>query len=156
MARFSITRRLASIAAVLALAALTACGGSSGDEQDQGTKDVAPTFTASTQQATPIVHEFTTAGTYTLTLTGDYAPAAPQSSDTLNISASFSGQGTVSGGDQAVYTIAAGSQSVKISQTIRVTLEGAGPWEVSILCGTAFASGTMSALTLDTLNTSKH
>lgn len=133
--------------AALTLATLAACGGSSGDESAESSRDVAPAFLVSSQQGEPIVHEFTDPGTYTLTLSGDYASTVP-SADTLKVWFSFSGQGNLSGNSEPTYSVVGGK--VKVQQSVTVTLEGVGPWEVTILCGTTFASGTMSALTLDT------
>jgi hypothetical protein len=135
-----------SVAAAI-LATLAACGGSSGDEGESDARDVAPSFVVSTQQAAPIVHTFTEAGTYELTLTGDYAPTS-STLDSLDVWFSFSGQGSVTGNGQPTYTV--NGKDTKVRQSVTVTLTGQGPWEMTVLCGTIFASGTMSALTLDT------
>jgi hypothetical protein len=135
-------------ATLLTLSALTGCGGDSGDP---GTNDTAPTFTVTSEQAQPITHVFTAAGTYTLTLKGDYAPTAPVSADLLDVWFSFSGQGSiVSGNDEPAYPIQSGNASTRIDQSITVTLTGAGPWQVTILCNSASASGTMTGLVLNT------
>jgi len=146
MSRFLI-RRLVAVLTLAAVATLTACGGSSGDE-DPGTNDVAATYVVTTQQAAPIAHTFTEAGTYTLTVTGDYAPAAG-ASDTLNVWFSFSGQGSIASGNAEPAILVSGA-SVHLKQSVSVTLTGAGPWDVQILTNTALASGTMTSLTLNT------
>jgi len=137
-------------ATLLTLSALTGCGGSG--DGDPGTNDTAPAFTVNSQQSQPITHIFAAAGTYTLTLKGDYAPTAPASNDTLDVWFSFSGQGSIdSGSDEPIYTVQAGNASTRIDQSITVTLTGAGPWQVSILCNSTFASGTMTGLVLNTV-----
>lgn len=138
-------------ATLLTLSALTGCGGSDGGNDDPGTNDTAPTFAVNSQRAEPITHVFNAAGTYTLTLKGDYAPTAPAAADSLDVWFSFSGQGSIdSGNDQPVYTVQAGNVSTRIDQSVTVTLTGAGPWQVTILCNTLSSSGTMTNLTLHT------
>lgn len=138
----------ARIFAVLALALLTACGGSGND--GPWTKDVAGDFTVSNYQGTPLVRNFDSAGTYTLTLTGNYAPDAPYRADSLDVWYSFSGQGNItSGNDEPSYAVAAGQTAVAVNQTITITLTGAGPWQMRVLCANVGPTdGTMSGLTL--------
>jgi hypothetical protein len=117
--------RRGSFLAALALAALVGCGGD--DSQDGKTFDDTAASTAiSSQQAQPIIHTFTEAGTYTLTLTGTYSGPA----DVLQVWWSFSGQGTTDGNTEPSYTVTNGS--VAVNQSINVTLTGAGPWQLTI------------------------
>jgi hypothetical protein len=138
------------VATILASAALAGCGGSDGGDGPV-TTDTAATFTPTTAQSTPISHTFTEAGTYTMAITGDFAPTAPNAGDTLNVWYSFSGQGSIASGNaEPSYAIPAGNVSTKVDESITVILTGAGPWEVTVLCNTAVAAGTMTGLTLTT------
>lgn len=110
--------------AVLVVAMLVGCGG---DDSPRAVFDETAASTAIThEQAQPIRHDFTEAGTYTLTLTGAYAGQP----DTLQLWFSFSGQGTLSGNAEPAYAVS--SSSLPISQQITVALTGAGPWQVII------------------------
>lgn len=117
--------RMGDFLAALALAALVGCGGD--DSPDGKTFDETAASTAiSSQQAQPIIHTFTEAGTYTLTLTGTYTGPT----DVLQVWWSFSGQGTTDGNAEPSYTVTNGS--VAVNQSINVTLTGAGPWQLTI------------------------
>jgi len=128
--------------AALALGALVGCGG---DDSPAGETfdDTAAATAISSQQAQPIVHSFTDAGKYTLTLTGSYAGPT----DTLQVWWSFSGQGTTDGNAEPFYTVTNGSAAV--NQSIDVTLTGNGPWQLTIatqVVGTT--AGTLTNLKL--------
>jgi hypothetical protein len=108
------------------LAALVGCGGDGSEPPVKAFDETAASTAISHFQAQPIRHDFTEAGTYTLTLTGNYAGP----SDTLQVWFSFSGQGTTEGNATPSYTVAA--QPVAVNQTLHVTLTGAGPWQMLI------------------------
>lgn len=146
----STLKTLATCLSAFALSGLAACGGTDGSD-DPGTNDVAQPYTVSTMQSQPIVHTFTEPGRYTLTLTGDYEPSTPFGADALSAWFSFSGQGSITSGDaEPSISIPASSGPVHIRETISADLIGSGPWQVALLTSTAFASGTMTGLTLTT------
>jgi hypothetical protein len=131
----------------LALSAcLAACGG---DDTPPGTDDTVASAAVTPQGAQPITHTFEKAGTYTLRATGTYQAAPAAGGDTLNVWFSFSGQGTLSGNAEPTYTTSSVG-AVSIDETVTVTLDGDGPWQVTVLCATGNGSGTISNLNLHT------
>jgi hypothetical protein len=142
----STIRHILSIAAIAAVSALAACGGSGGNE-DPGVNDTAPTYTVTTIQSTPITHDFTQAGTYVLTVSGDFATTTD--TGPVNVWFSFGGQGSIKSGD-AEPAIPVTAAATHFQQQIAIELTGAGPWDVQILTNTMSAFGTMTNLTLNT------
>jgi len=115
-----------TLACAALLAFLAACGGDGTPDGKSHFDETAPATAISSQQAQPITHAFTEAGTYTLTLTGTYTGPA----DTLQVWWSFSGQGSVNGNTEPSYTVT--GAPVAVNQSIDVTLTGAGPWELIV------------------------
>lgn len=150
MLRPSILKTLATLSLALTLSALAGCGGSDGRD-DPGTNDVAQAYTVSPTQSQPIVHTFAKPGSYTLTLTGQYAPSSAAQADTLQTWFSFSGQGVItSGSGEPSVVVPVNAKTIQIAQTVGVTLTGAGPWQIVVLTSTTLASGTVTDLTLNT------
>lgn len=132
-----IRSHLRTLACGALLAFLAACGGDGTPDGKSNFDETAPATTISSQQAQPITHMFTEAGTYTLTLTGTYT--GPE--DILQVWWSFSGQGTTDGNAEPSYAVATGP--VAVNQSINVTLTGTGPWQLTIISQVAGSSTGM-------------
>jgi hypothetical protein len=140
--------KIRSCALICALAVLAGCGGNDSTVRAQF-DETAPSTAISREQAQPIVHTFTEAGTYTLTVTGDYKASPPAPGDLLQVWFSFSGQGSVDGNAEPQYALSADGATAHVSQSINVTLTGSGPWQVTIACQMAGSStGTLMNLRL--------
>ena len=137
------------LAALLALV-LAGCGGGGDDPPDNR-----PSFTEAVTSADisssatyPITHHYATAGTYTLTVTGQFTVGRYSVPDRLAVWYSYGGHGTVSGTSQPNYAVSASGQVINVSQELTLTTTGAGPWEMQILCFTDTSAGTMANLRL--------
>lgn len=134
--------------------ALAGCGGDGGGDDPPGKSsfdEAAPASVAiSHDPSEPISHTFTEAGTYTLTATGAFTATSVAPSDALRVWFSFSGQGNLIAGDaEPTYTLSTNGQTVQVQQSVTVTLTGAGPWQLIMLCQAAETStGTLTDLKL--------
>ena len=147
---FANSRRVVLVAAAVTAMLLTACGGGGSDDRPT-TNDTAASTAISSNGTYPVSHTYTTAGTYTLTVSGQYATTQVTGPDALRVFFSFSGQGTVSGDSGPTYAVTSNGQAVTIGQTVTVTTKGAGPWQMAILCFTGNSSGTMTNLNLESV-----
>ncbi len=145
--------RFAARVALAACAVLAGCGGDDGAPEAKATYDDAvATVAVSPLMETPITRQLTQAGTYTLTLTGDYRTAQlPAGADGVGVWFSYSGQGSISGDAQPVYQVSAAGQTVSVSQSVTITTTGEGPWQVAILCRANTSSGTLGNLKMHTV-----
>ena len=132
---------------LLLAVALSACGGGGDDKPDRPTFiETVASADISSSASYPIQHNYAAAGTYTLTLTGQYKVTSFSGPDRLAVWFSPSGQGTISAGAQPNYSVSANGQTINVSQEVTLTTTGSGPWLVQILCFTDRSTGTMSNL----------
>lgn len=138
-----------NILAVFLLAvALAGCGGGGSDDRP-AFDDTAASTQISRNGVYPISRIYTTAGTYTVTVSGQYAVTNTSGLDQLAVWFSYSGQGTMTGTAQPTYTISANGQTITVSQSVTVTTASVGPWQMDVFCFTAGGStGTMTNLTM--------
>lgn len=134
-------------AAALSIA-LLGCGG--GGSDDPGTNDSAASVAVSRAMAIPLSHTYTSAGTYTVTVSGQYAVTTFFGPDSLQVSTSYSGQGSISGNPYPTYTLSSNGQVVTINQTVTVVAAGTGPWELEVSMFTGTSAGTMTNLNMHT------
>lgn len=118
--------------------------------------DVATTpFTVAT--TTPISRNLPAAGTYEITVSGRISCTAFTSLDMCQVWFSNSGTGSFIGDGNPSYAITINGQILNFSQTLTVTVTGAGPWQVNVnvqrLNGTATL--TMTNLVMRTTQIKK-
>lgn len=146
MTKIKEAARLVSLAGLVA--ALHGCGGNS----DAGPTTVDTTATAAvsafTRDDAAVLHNYTKAGTYELTVTGTYTTAAFAGADHLSVWVAFSGQGSTTGDAEPTYSLSADGQVVTIRQTMSVTMTGDGPWQAAVQVFTDGATGSVTNLTL--------
>ena len=126
------------ILSALVFAALAGCGG--GDDTKASFDDPAPSAAISSATTIPIRRIYTEAGTYELTLTGTYTPSQT-TPDNLTAVLSFGGFGQVVAGKvDATYGVT--GKPVTLSQSVTISMSGAGPWQIDVLTHTNGTSGT--------------
>lgn len=136
------------LAAFLLAVLLSGCGGGGSDSPAIEFTDTAPTMQVSRVYAAPISRDYPQAGTYTLTVIGTYAVTSFVGADKLSVFFSFSGRGQMVGEGYPTYAITANRQSITVSQSVTVTMTGAGPWQMEVLTYTGTSEGTLSNLTM--------
>lgn len=149
MSTFANARRVFIAAAMVAVVFMQGCGG--GGSAGPATDDTAASTSVSPIAIFPISHDYTVAGTYELTLTGQYKVTSISGPDQLEVWFTFSGEGATSGAAEPTYALSSDGQIINVRQTLTVTTAstaGAGPWQVSIRCRTGSSTGTLTNLTL--------
>lgn len=133
---------------LIAALALVGCGGGGSDNSQPGTNDSAASVSVSPAAVIPISHDYATAGTYTITVTGQYAVTTFYGPDAMQVSLSYSGAGTVTGDAYPTYVVSSNGQTITVNQTVTLVTSGTGPWQMEVICFTGTSAGTMTNLNM--------